>query len=367
MRTLKRFRLWSHWQLILITVVLFGFTVSRPCPAQSLLPVPSRIRSWQPRLAQSSQAPALAVILSQIALQYDPQMSESDRERDFRAKIAKAQQLTGIRRLKVLRDRSLQLIRAHGGVISWEFLRNLRWPHGDRAGVTLTVPVWVPRQAQRVTTYAAFVKKWQAVAHQLPRPCGEVWFVADLQHINDKPRYRAATLSFEVNSLLAPFAALLLEYIFREGVYQPEKRLPLLVIRGGEDTYAASAYSGPVSAECLSFADEEGASLECRVCRNCYASLAEIHHGRHARASNHRLGCALDLNDFNFKGAVDGTPNPISRALRQFNRDAMHRLDARNLPAWVYRAARQIGYRLPQEWYYFGYYTDWPHFDCGNR
>ena len=47
--------------------------------------------------------------------------------------------------------------------------------------------------------------------------------------------------------------------------------------------------------------------------------------------------------------------------------DAMHKLDARQMPAWVYRAAKWLGLRLPQEWLYFGYHTDWEHLDVGTK
>ena len=60
----------------------------------------------------------------------------------------------------------------------------------------------------------------------------------------------------------------------------------------------------------------------------------------------------MDINDFNYAGVVDGPPNPISKSLRQYNRDAMHKIDARNLPMWVYRAAGWVGCRIPQSWAY---------------
>jgi len=350
---------------LLIVIAVLGFsrlTLATPVDSGFLW-----VRGLQPCLIHPNQAPKLAAVLKQLGLNYDPQMSAEDRQQDFISKIDQARELMDMPRLYAMRERSLGLIRSNGGELSWEFIRRLRWPNGDAVGVMLKVPVWVPAKAKRVLTYGDFTKKWQDVAERLPRLCGQVWFASDLKEINNKARYRADTLWFEINSLHAPFAALLIEYIFREGLFQLEKRLPLLVIRGGEDTYAAAASSGPVFVECLSFPDEEGAILDCEVVRKYYDSMAVVHHGRHARASNHRLGCALDLNDFNFPGVVDGTPNPISRALRQFNRNAMHRLDARNLPSWVYDAAKQIGYRLPQEWYYFGYHTDWPHFDCGTK
>jgi hypothetical protein len=303
-------------------------------------------------------------MLSQVALAYEPRMSPTDRDKDFQAKAALAKRLLNVRQLKELRRQTLDLI-PPGREVSWEDLRRRRWPQGDLVGVTLSVPVWVPSKARRVVTYCGFEKKWQTVAQELPRPSGHVFFAASLADINDKAHYRVERIQFEVNSRFAPLAALLLEYLFREGWYEPDKRLPILVVRAGEDTYAASGYSGPVAAECLSFPDEDGDSLKAQVAMCRYLSLADIYHGRHAAGSNHRLGLALDLNDFNYKGVVDGPPNPISRAARQYNRDAMHKLDARQLPSYVFRAAKTLGMRIPQEWTYFGYNTDWAHVDVG--
>jgi hypothetical protein len=312
-------------------------------------------------------APEAARLVKHSALRYDPAMSPQDRERDFLAKAAKIKAALDLTRLVDLRHQSLKLLEGRGGEISWETLRLLRWPNGDRVGVTLSVPVWVPSQARRVPAFAGFEKEWRTVAYLLPRPSGFVWFAGSLADINNKARYRPERLQVEVNSRFAPIAALFLEYIFREGWYDQNKRVPLLVVRLGEDTWSAPAYGGPVEAECLSFPDESGDSFNPRVVRGRYASLAEIHHGRHAPASNHRLGLAMDINDFNFKHVVDGNPNPVSLAIRHYNRDAMHRLDARNLPAWVYQAGKWLGFRIPQEWLYTGESTDWPHFDVGTR
>jgi hypothetical protein len=320
----------------------------------------------QPRILEAAQAPRTARILRQAGLTYAPQMSEKDREIDFLQKVTLAKRLLGVGRLVGLRHETLNLL-GPGGEVSWEDLRRRRWPGGDPVGVTLEVPVWVPARAQRLKTYSGFEKKWQTVALTTPRPSGSVWFVRTLKEVNDKTHYRPETIQVEVNSKFAPLAALLLSYIFREGWYDPAKRLPLLVVRAGEDTYAVSAASGPISAECLTFPDNDGASMAATVAQCSYASLAEIYHGGHAPASNHRLGLAMDLNDFNYAGVVDGPPNPISRSLRQYNRDAMHRIDARQLPAWVYRAAGWLGCRIPQSWSYYGENVDWPHVDVGTK
>jgi hypothetical protein len=315
---------------------------------------------------EAARAPQAARMLRQVALTYAPQMSVNDRERDLLQKAALARRLLNVNRLVELRRQTLALVPA-GREVSWEDLRRRSFPRGDRVGVTLRLPVWVPARAQKVTTYCGFEKKWQTVAATTPRPSGFVWHVATMAEVNDKARYRPEWMQLEVNSKFAPLAALLLEYLFREGYYDVSRRVPLLVVRGGEDTFAVRTGSGPVAAECLSFPDEEGSSLTASVAVCRFHDLSEIYHGHHSRTSNHRLGLALDLNDYNFKGVVDGPPNPISRATRQYNRDAMHKLDARQMPAWVYRAAKWLGLRLPQEWLYFGYHTDWEHLDVGTK
>ena len=170
-------------------------------------------------------------------------MSEKDREIDFLQKVTLAKRLLGVGRLVGLRHETLNLL-APGQEVSWEDVRRRRWPGGDPVGVTLEVPVWVPARAQRLKTYSGFEKKWQTVALTTPRPSGCVWFVRTLAEINDKTHYRPEMIQVEVNSKFAPLAALLLEYIFREGWYDPSKRLPLLAVRMGEDTYAVSAASG---------------------------------------------------------------------------------------------------------------------------
>lgn len=329
----------------------------------------SAVSPPRPHLTDPGSAPAISRLLSQLHLSYAPGLSPQERDRDFLAKVSLAKKRLDLVRPVDLRHQALALMHARGDrEPSWEYLRHQRWPQGGgKVGVTLSAPVWVPSKARRVATYAGFEKKWQTVAENLPRPSGFVWFAPSLADINNKGAYRAEHIQFEINSRFAPLAALLLEYIFREGRYEPGKRVPLMVARGGEDTYAASAYSRPVTADCLSFPDERGASLNAVVVPCAFASLADLYHGRHSAGSNHRLGLALDLNDFNFKGVTDGPPNPISGSLRQYDRDAMHKLDARNLPAWVFRAAKWVGLRLPQEWVYYGYNTDWQHLDVGTK
>ncbi len=319
----------------------------------------------RPGLQSPELAPQAARILEQVALAYEPHMSPQARDRDYLGKVAQAKKLLNVTQLVDLRQQSLSLL--NNQEPSWEALRLLRWPKGDRVGVVLSVPVWVPSRAERVPAYAGFEKQWQTVALTQPRPSGYVWFAGKLTDINHKSGYRAERTQVEVNSRFAPLVALFLEYIFREGWYDANRRVPILVLRIGEDTWSVSAFKGPMSAECLSFPDKESASFDGVVIQGRYDSLAELHHGRHVPVSNHRLGLALDVNDFNFKNVCDGNPNPVSIALRHYNREAMHRLDARNLPAWVYSAAKWLGLRIPQEWLYTGFSADWPHFDVGTR
>jgi len=305
-------------------------------------------------------------MLRQAALTYAPQMSEKDREIDFLQKVALAKRLLGVGQLVGLRHETLNLL---GPVprVSWEDVRQRRWPGGEPVGVTLEVPVWVPAKAQRLKAYSGYEKKWQIVALTTPRPSGCVWFVRTMAEVNNKAHYRPENIQVEVNSRFAPLVALLVEYIFREGWYDPARRVPLLSVRIGEDTYAVSAASGSVNAECLSFPDRDGSSMEATLVQCSYASLAEIYHGHHAPVSNHRLGLAIDFNDSNYAGVIDGPPNPISHSIRQYNRNAMHKLDARQLPMWVYQAAGWMGCRIPQSWTYPGYNTDWEHIDVGTK
>jgi hypothetical protein len=353
---------------LMLSLALCGCRVKPPVPPPVVEePPPEPVKLGPaPRLVHPASAPALVELLQKGSLRYDPGMTAQDRDRDFVDKIAQARRLMKLERIKEMRERSLALIDSKCGEISWEYLRRLKWPDGTPVGVTLMVPVWVPSKAKPVVTYTGFAETWEEVACTMPRQSGMVYFAGDLKDINAKDRYRTEMLPFETNSLNAPLIALLMEYMYREGVYDPAKRVPILVLRSGEDTYAASAATGPVTVEGLSFADEYSSDLEATPVRLTYDSMAEIHHGRHVKASNHRLGCAMDINDFNFKGMVD-MPNPVSASLRQNNRDALHRLDARNLPEWVFLAAKKVGYRIPQEWTYVRNSKDWPHIDCGTK
>ena len=347
------------WFLLLICLV---FGTGRQSLAGNSPGLPPR-----PQLVNPQRAPQAARILSQVALRYDPGVTSQARDRDFLEKVTLAKKLLSITQLVDLRRQSLALLNNREEP-SWETFRNLNWPQGDRVGVLMNVPVWVPSQARRVPAYAGFEKHWQTVGLIQPRPSGYIWFAGKLADINDKADYRAERLQVEVNSRFAPLAALFLEYIFREGWYDVNKRVPLVVVRSAEDTWSVSAHGGPVLAECLSFADQESATFDPVLVQGYFESMAELHHGRHVPASNHRLGLAMDLNDFNYKkDVVDGNPNAVSNALRHYNREAMHRLDARNLPAWIYKAGKWLGFRIPQEWLYTGFSADWPHFDVGTK
>jgi hypothetical protein len=346
---------------MLFLLVCLGFVTGRGVQAKDTPGQPPR-----PQLVNPQLTPKAAHLLEQVALCYEPHMTPQARDRDFLGKIALAKELLSVTQLRDLRQQSLALLNNREEV-SWETFRLLKWPQGDRVGVVLSVPVWVPGQARRVPAYAGFEKKWQTVALTHPRPSGYIWFAGKLADINNKSRYRPERTQVEVNSRFAPLAALFLEYIFREGWYDVDRRVPLLVVRIAEDTWSVSAHRGPVVAECLSFPDKEGGTFDGVVVQGYYQSMADLHHGRHVPVSNHRLGLALDVNDFNHKNVIDGNPNPVSIALRHYNRDAMHRLDARNLPAWVYNAAKWVGFRIPQEWLYTGFSADWPHFDVGTK
>lgn len=320
----------------------------------------------RPHLQDAGAAPQAARVLSQVALRYEPNMTPQARDQDYLSKVSLAKRLLSVNQLLDLRQQSLALL-GNQNEPSWETLRNLKWPQGDRVGVTLSVPVWVTGQSRRAPAFAGFEKHWETVALTQPRPSGYVWFAGKLTDINNKVRYRSERTMVEINSRFAPLAALFLEYIFREGWYEANKRVPILVLRIGEDTWSVSAAKGPVVAECLNFPDKESACLDGVITPCYFESMADLHHGRHVPASNHRLGLAMDVNDFNYKNVVDGNPNPVSFALRHYNREAMHRIDARNLPAWVYTAAKWLGLRIPQEWLYTGINADWPHFDVGTR
>jgi hypothetical protein len=86
--------------------------------------------------------------------------------------VTLAKSLLGVGRLVGLRHETLALL-APGQGVSWEEVRLLHWPGGERVGVTLEVPVWV-RPSQRPRLMAALRK----LADIGPSPSTRaVWFV----------------------------------------------------------------------------------------------------------------------------------------------------------------------------------------------
>ncbi len=69
--------------------LLFSWLAGALCAAVEPGPPP------HPQLLEPSRAPAAAKILNQVALAYDPQMSEADRERDFLGKVSQAKEHAG--------------------------------------------------------------------------------------------------------------------------------------------------------------------------------------------------------------------------------------------------------------------------------
>jgi hypothetical protein len=308
--------------------------------------------------------PALAALIEKVGLEYRKGAPEAARVEELRSRVKQAYRLAGIERFSELREQAILLILRSEKGFEWETLRSIDLGNGERAGVWLTVPVWVPKGAQAVPTYGAPVARWEAI-HSGHRFAGNVFLPPSLTRINDKRGYEAATLTFETFRWHAPFAYLLFDFVFREGWLNPAKRVPVVSVRCGEDTYAAAPRARAGTIPCFDFKNPNGGDFVKQIREVEYTSVAEVYHGHHARESNHRLGCALDINDINCESCKDGSPNPISRAPRQFARERMHQLDARNLPYWVYGVAEQIGYRVPYQWHYGNGFTDWQHLDCG--
>jgi hypothetical protein len=320
--------------------------------------------TFQPGVVMRQEDPALTTVLEQLALSYQRGLSETARRAELHWKARDALRLAGVERLSDLRERAMVLLFRNGKGIEWESLRTLTDENGKSAGVWLTVPVWLPRGVQSIATHGAPVERWQDVQGS-HRFAGEVYLPPALSAINDKKSYQAGTLTFETLRGYAPFAYLLCEAIFREGWLDAQRRVPILSIRSGEDCFAADPRQRPGTIPCFSFQNPNGKDFLKRNVDFAYKSLAEVYHGHHAMGSNHRLGCALDINDINCDKCQDGSPNPVSRAGRHFLRERMHALDARNLPFWVYQMAEEMGQRVPYQWNYGNGFTDWQHVDCG--
>jgi hypothetical protein len=320
--------------------------------------------AYQPGVAMRQEDPHLTAQLAPLALSFRPGMSEKARQAEMFAKFQTALRQSSIQRLSDLRERAILALLRSGKPIEWESLRPLPDGDGKPLGVWLTVPVWLPRGAQRVATHGAPVERWQEInGHH--RFAGEVYLPPSIGAINDKGNYQAGALTFETLRGYAPFAYILCEAIFREGWYDVNRRIPILAIRSGEDTFAAEQRVHPGRIPCFDFQHPDGRDFVRSTVEVEFQRPAEVYHGRHALSSNHRLGCALDINDINCNECKDGSPNPISRAGRQFLRERMHALDARNLPYWVYAMAETMGHRVPYQWNYGRGYTDWQHLDCG--
>ena len=330
---------------LLPAIFLCFCLVIQPCrPRAAAAPLPRR----RPRFSRPPR-PARPPAYAPGGPELRPPNVCAERDRDCLQKIALAKRLLDVRRLVELRRQTLALM-ASGMEINWEYLRTRRFANGDRVGVTLSVPVWVPARAQKLQTYCGFEKKWQIVAQTTPRKSGCVWFDPSLTSIIRPPTGRQPSSSRSTASSPRWWACSWSTSSGRAITTPPgacrscrcERRGHLC----GERPHPGDAGGVP------QFSGQRGRLLAAIVACALSQNLAEIFHGHHAPGSNHRLGLALDLNDFNYPGVVDGVPNPISRSIRQYNRDAMYKLDARQMPAWVYGAAKWPGMRLPQEWTY---------------
>lgn len=305
-------------------------------------------------------------ILKKISLKYHRGMGKKARQRDLEKKVRLAYKIEGISHLYELRKRASEKIEKHHIPWSWERFRRIKSPEGFREGVKLAIPVWIPRFSKVIRLYGGFKKKWEDVTKN-DRYLGYVYFCPNLKNVNDKRHYRPSKLYIEVSREFAPFAYLFFQYVFREGLADVSLRVPIMSVRCGEDTFAAIEKDPPPAFSCAEFRDEINGDFHYRVITKKCDSLSEIIHGHHKGRSNHRIGCACDINSFDFPEVKDGSPNPISRAKRQFERDRLHGIDARNLPKWVYRVAEEIGLRVPYQWSYGWGFTDWHHFDCGKE
>ncbi len=308
----------------------------------------------------------MKIILRKVSLKYHKGMSRRARFLDWKRKIKLAYKIAGIKNLYELRSQAAEKIEFHNIPWSWEYFRRLKSKDGHKEGVRLAIPVWIPRYSITVKLYGGFKKKWEDVTSR-DRYLGYIYFCPSLRNVNDKKHYRPSKIYIETSREFAPFAYLFFQYIFREGLADTNLRVPIMSVRCGEDTYAAVEKKLPPVFTCVEFRDEINGDFHYRVISKKCDTFSEIIHGHHKGRSNHRIGCAFDVNSFDFPDVKDGSPNPISKAKRQFNRDRLHRIDARNLPRWVYEAAETIGFRVPYQWSYGWGFTDWHHIDCGKE
>ncbi len=353
----------ENFPLVIITIlvpalIFYAFRVSLASPGTDpsvYLNPPQRYLDLQ-----------LKRTIRKISLKYHKGMNKKARTADWKKKIKLAYRLAGIKHLYELRVRASEKIESHHIPWSWEHFRRLKSSDGHREGVKLAIPVWIPRYSRMVKLYGGFKKNWKDVTLK-DRYLGYVYFCPKLRNVNDKRHYRPSRLFIEVSREFAPFAYLFFQYIFREGLANVNKRVPIMSVRCGEDTFAAIEKNSPPPFTCANFRDEINGDFHYRIITKKCDSYAEIIHGHHKGRSNHRIGCAFDINSFDFPEVKDGSPNPISRAKRQFARDCLHKIDARNIPQWVYYAAEEIGFRVPYQWSYGWGFTDWHHFDCGRE
>ncbi|RLB06092.1 MAG: hypothetical protein DRG59_05575 [Deltaproteobacteria bacterium] len=336
------------------------------CIASSAFALPEKDYTKYLKPSQKYLDTRLKRILQLVSLKYYRGMSKRAREADWKKKIERAYDLVGIDHLYELRKSASEKIEAHRIPWSWEYYRRLKSSDGYREGVRLAIPVWIPRYSRTVKLYGGFKKKWEEITKQ-DRYLGYVYFCPSLKNVNDKRHYRPSKIYIEVSREFAPFAYMFFQYIFREGLASADLRVPIMSVRCGEDTFAAIEKEPPPPFTCAEFRDEINGDFHYRVITKKCESFAEIIHGHHKGKSNHRIGCAFDINSFDFPEVKDGSPNPISRARRQFARDRLHKIDARNIPQWVYDAAEDIGFRVPYQWSYGWGFTDWHHFDCGKE
>jgi len=292
-------------------------------------------------------------------------LDAAGRRTDLLEKTRQALSMMGFDTLAEIRLQAVQSLKRADQPWCWSALSQLRTPDGQPSSVELMVRVWVPRAAQQIATFVGSQPTWvDAPQKNLPVTSSPFWFSERLADVNNRQGYRASTLSFHTYVLHAPIAFLLFEHVFREGVYEPDRRVPIMAVRSGEDCYSADRSSGPIPAEAADFV-KDYTDFSHQAKRYRYRSYGDLMRGCHVQRSNHRLGCALDVNNFSFYLSNDGATNPVTASPRHADRARMHAIDARNLPAWFYDDAKAMGYRVPLQWYYDGNRRDWTHIDLG--
>ncbi len=100
----------------LVPALFLGLCLAGAVPA----PAAAAPSPPQPQILEASLAPRSAKILRRVALDYKPQMSPADRDRDCLQKIALAKRLLDVRKLVELR-RETQALLPPGMEVSWEY------------------------------------------------------------------------------------------------------------------------------------------------------------------------------------------------------------------------------------------------------